>query len=227
MRNRWVRAKGRDARLQLTCGVGADCDPTHVRIANGRSIPLLFVELARVGTARLRRALASDGSAEEWSGRLRWRWPATPERIRPSHPRALGRIGGLIVAAIQHCLNLAVQRWDISLQDTPDDIEIDAEIVVDQSITHARHGAPFHGRITVPNVLRNSLGSFANNLEASNHGPLHHRIGVELLPRQPFTKVQEKLSFFEDVSENLTRLEGHPSRRQGCGRAETAKVLLE
>jgi hypothetical protein len=60
-------------------------------------------------------------------------------------------------------------------------IIIDAEVAVDQSIAHAGHGAPFELRVLLPEVLWNVLSRFADYLDAANERSLQSFIDKEFV----------------------------------------------
>ena len=63
------------------------------------------------------------------------------------------------------------------LNHVPDELEVDAEILVDQPIAHAGHCAPFELRMPGPEVVRDLLGRLANDLQAADEGAAQGLVG--------------------------------------------------
>jgi hypothetical protein len=62
----------------------------------------------------------------------------------------------------------------------PYELEVDAEVPVDQAISHARRAPPIDLRVGRTKPLGQSLRPFADHLEAADEGPLQGRVGQDL-----------------------------------------------
>jgi len=119
-------------------------------------------------------------------------------------------------------LNLGAQLWNLLLQHIPDEIQVDAEGVVNEPIAHASHRAPFDIAVLWAHILWNALRCLADDLEAANGRTLQRLVILELLAGHARTGPDQVVSFGEDVPEELTRLERHPALRRGYMASGTA-----
>ena len=53
----------------------------------------------------------------------------------------------------------------------PDKLEVNPEVVVDEPISHARHRAPLDVRMRRPEVIRDLLRGFPDDLQTPNESP--------------------------------------------------------
>lgn len=63
--------------------------------------------------------------------------------------------------------------------DVPDEVEIDAEVAMDELVSHPCHLAPRHSRLTLPQSRRHPLRGLSDNLEVPHDSVLNHRGGEE------------------------------------------------
>ncbi len=80
------------------------------------------------------------------------------------------------LACAQNSAHFRLQRGNVRLQNTPDDIEVDAELVVDQPIPHPGHRTPLHRGVRVAHRCRQSLRRLADDLKTPNNGALQDGI---------------------------------------------------
>ena len=121
--------------------------------------------------------------------------------------------------AFEDSPDFLLQGGNVDLNDSPDDVEIDAEVIVDQPIPHACHRTPLHVGIGIANLSRNTLRRLANHFQTADDRPLKHRIVFQSLASQRLANPVEKLGLNQDVPKNVTRLVRYPRRQQECGGA--------
>lgn len=93
------------------------------------------------------------------------------------------------------------------LEHIANEIEIDAEIVMDESITHAGHRAPLDIWMLCADFARNALCSLADDFETPNDRALHGWIIFKLLACHARADREEVITLDHDMPEKLTRLE--------------------
>ena len=93
--------------------------------------------------------------------------------------------------------------------DIPDEFEIDAEVVVDQSIPHAGHCAPVDCGMLCPELLWDLLRSLADDLEAPDERATECLVCRKRLEGQAGALANQVVGLDHDVAQVVTRLEGH------------------
>lgn len=81
--------------------------------------------------------------------------------------------------------DLSTERGNLLLDYIPHEIEVYAEVVMNQSITHAGHRAPCDLGMRLAQFGRHLLCGFTDNLEAPHAGSLKGRIFQECLATHP------------------------------------------
>ena len=66
------------------------------------------------------------------------------------------------------------QRLHLDLHDAPDNLDVDAEVVVDQLIAHARNASPRNVRARSRTSTDSALSCFPKHLQIPRHGVLDH-----------------------------------------------------
>jgi uncharacterized OB-fold protein len=99
----------------------------------------------------------------------------------------------------------------------PHQFVVHAEVVVNQSISHARHTPPVNLGMATAEVRGNLLGGLANDLEAAYEGAAQRRVVDERRELDVRTSRDEVIRLYEDVPKEITRLEGHPALPPGSG----------
>ena len=107
-------------------------------------------------------------------------------------------------------LDLASEHWDFSLDHIPNEIKIDAEVVVNQSISHPRHRAPLHVGVRLTEFGRNIFCCLADDLEATYTRALQRRIFEEGFAINPDRRLLKLGSFVSDMPQVFTWCKGHP-----------------
>src|SRR5215471_2820219 len=77
----------------------------------------------------------------------------------------------------QETVDRGFQSWQILLDDTPDNLKIDAEVVVDHLIAQAGNLLPRNRRLARLTVVRETLHCLADHLELAQRRVLPHAIG--------------------------------------------------
>ena len=64
------------------------------------------------------------------------------------------------------------QRWQLVSDNLPDDIDVDAKVVVDQLVSDSSHILPGNFRMAFAEGRRQPLGCFPDDLQCPNDGIL-------------------------------------------------------
>ncbi len=80
----------------------------------------------------------------------------------------------------QHLFQLRNQGWQVVLEDPPDNIEIDVEVSVDQTVAGTRELPPGDAWRAGLNRLRDMRSSFTHDLEQSDDGERKHLVRFKL-----------------------------------------------
>lgn len=83
---------------------------------------------------------------------------------------------------IEEADNQCSRIGELSNHDIPDQLKVNAEVVMNELVPHPGHLPPWHTRRTLAQWLRDALGGLANNLQVADDGILDHRPGEELIP---------------------------------------------
>lgn len=89
---------------------------------------------------------------------------------------------------LEHGANLSLQGRNAIADDVPDQLEVNAEVVMNEAIAHAGHGAPLDRRVGRAKVVRHLLGSFANDFDAANKSTPKRLVLDEGLEREAFDR---------------------------------------
>ena len=103
------------------------------------------------------------------------------------------------LACAHNATHFFLQRRNVRLQYAPDNIEVDAEVVVDQAVSHSGLGAPLHRRICVAHLGRQSLRRLADDLKTPDNGALKDGVLLQRLARQRRPHLNEEVRLGEDV----------------------------
>lgn len=105
---------------------------------------------------------------------------------------------GLRADLIDQCLNPWAQRGQVALHDVPDQLEVDAEVLVDELVPHARDLPRRDLWIKRPGLLRHPFDRLAEHLDVADDGILGLAVGEE--------GVATVLGLFEDRVERVNRV---------------------
>jgi len=72
----------------------------------------------------------------------------------------------------QDCGDLGLQPWQVMLDDAPDLLRIDAEIIVDRNVAKSRDATPVHVRPLQLERVGQPLRRLGKGLEITHHGVL-------------------------------------------------------
>jgi len=61
------------------------------------------------------------------------------------------------------------QCWQIRMHDLPDNLKVDAEVFMDDSMTQTNNFVPFHARMFFLKVIRQPICGLAYNLKIYSH----------------------------------------------------------
>jgi len=90
--------------------------------------------------------------------------------------------------------------------DVPDDVVVDPDVVVNQSISHAGHRPPVHVRVPGPELRRYLLRCLTDDLEAADEGSTEGLVVAKGVERQIAAVGQQILCLRQYVADVLTRL---------------------
>lgn len=76
--------------------------------------------------------------------------------------------------------------------DVPDQVVVHAEVVVNEAVTHPRHGTPFELGMGVCEAGGDLFRSLADDLHAMHTCPLNSRVGSEPVERQRRTALEQE-----------------------------------
>ncbi len=122
-------------------------------------------------------------------------------------PEAQCCTSNLIPGCVKNARDLRSERRNLGGKHIADQIKIDAEIIVDQSIPHPGHRPPLDIGIPRTELGRNALGGFADDREASNNGALESWVKLELPDRDTGAHREQVVAFGDNVTKKFTRLE--------------------
>jgi serine/threonine protein kinase len=122
---------------------------------------------------------------------------------------------------IENPFNLCLQRRHMLLDGLPNNLLIDAKVIMHQNVSHPRDLAPWNGRVTVPDGRVNGAHRFANNHQVMHHPDLNQRTAVEdgsalhLLDLDLTDGIEDVLQPVAKVSHSGTASLRTRSRRRG------------
>jgi hypothetical protein len=87
------------------------------------------------------------------------------------------------ILGLDNLVHAERQRLSFVPSNVVNDVMIDAKIIVNESVSHACHLAPFHVGISRSKIFGNLLGGFADNLNGSYAGPSNDGVLYELFYR--------------------------------------------
>ena len=87
------------------------------------------------------------------------------------------------------------------LNDIPDDVVVNAEVVMDDDVTEPDELSPFDLRMSRTLVRRELSGRLADDGELANECVKRHPVALELLSRQVFSVLKHEIAGFDNVIE--------------------------
>jgi hypothetical protein len=82
--------------------------------------------------------------------------------------------------------------WKLLPDDIPDDLVVDAEIVMDQPVPHASHAPPVDPGLAGAELDGEILDCLTDHLEAAYEGRLKGFLFQKLLPAEPFGTIEDE-----------------------------------
>lgn len=99
----------------------------------------------------------------------------------------------------QQVADLVRERWNIVARHRPGQVEVNAEVAMDQQVTHARNLPPLDFGVGVLLVRWQALHRLADDLQSADDGVLCPRIGEKFVSCQGAGVLLNPLGAFEDI----------------------------
>lgn len=87
----------------------------------------------------------------------------------------------------------------------PDDEVIHASVIVDETVTHPSHFAPFESGQICAGVLRHFLRSLSDDFETANGGAFEHFVGEKAVAVNLCDVSPQEFCFAQDVAKQFNR----------------------
>lgn len=92
-----------------------------------------------------------------------------------------------------------MQRWDLVLDNVPDQLKIDAEIAMNQTVARSGHPAPVRVGVAAFEVIGEVLDRFADDFQTADKGPLQRFIGKEGIQAEGARGFQQVFGFNQNM----------------------------
>jgi hypothetical protein len=110
----------------------------------------------------------------------------------------------LSLELFQYQFNFRFNLWYVTLDDVPDNLEIDIIITMDDAVPHPRHAFPRDIWIFLTHLLRQAFCCFANDFQGSYNRKIDPEIAFELRLAYPF---EQGLSLVHTIQNVLNKIQ--------------------